>query len=242
MTSRTPTLAELLNALRAGIMRDLRVALPGRIESFDASTGTANVQPMVKETVENDDGTTSQISLGVLTGVPVMFPGGGGLRITFPMAQGDFVWVHFGDRSIDAFFDQGAEAGPDDQRRHALSDAVCYPGVRPTNSAWKNIEASVITAGSDAGSNTDFVALAAKVKAELTELHNKLDSLTTAYNGLQSAYASAAALIAAHTHVVSGAAAALAPSLAPITSNTGSTATAPAAVNDVKCTTFKVRD
>ncbi len=238
MSARTPTLAELLNALRAGVMRDLRVALPGRVESFDAATCMADVQPMVKETTKNDDGTTSQTSLPVLTGVPVMFPGGGGLRITFPMAAGDFVWVHFADRSIDAFLDQGTEAGPDDQRRHALSDAVCYPGVRPTNSAWTNVEAGVVTIGQDSASASDFVALAAKVKSEISALR---DTVNTGFSALSGHTHPLDTVTGTTSNAIVGVPCTIVPGGIIGPTGAGPSLTGPAAVGDVKSETVKVR-
>ncbi len=232
MISRSPTLAEILNALRDGIMRDARVSLPGRVESFDAESNTADVQPMVKETVENDDGTTSQVSLPILTGVPIMFPSGGGLRITFPIAKGDTVLLVFADRSIDAFLAQGAESSPADQRRHSLSDAVAIPSLVSSNRAWTNIEAGVITLGTDSGSNSDFVALAAKVKSEISALRDTVNTALSALSG--------------HTHVVTGIQTAGSPpahtQTAPVDTSPGPSLTGPAAVGDVKCTTVKIRD
>lgn len=236
MTPRTPTLAELLSAFRDGVFRDLRVALPGRVESFDAITGTADVQPMVREAVEGTDGAVSQVSLPVLTGVPIMFPGGGGLRITFPMAQGDFVWLHFGDRSIDAWLDQGSEGSPVDTRRHALSDAVAYPGIRPTNSPWQNVESGVITAGLDSASSSDFVALASPTKSEISKLRDSVDSLTSAYNAMVATWTANNILLKAHVHASLGTPS---PALAGMTD--GSSASSPDAVGDLKSETFKVR-
>lgn len=176
--SHSPTLPEVLNALRDGIFRDLHVAMPGRVESFDAVTNTADVQPMVREIAEGPDGAPVPRALGILTGVPVMFPGGGGLRITFPIAQGDMVLLVFTDRSIDAFLNQGTESAPVDQRRHALPDAVAYPGLRPSPTAWTNIEAGVVTIGQDSAGSSDFVALAAKVNARLAHLEAAFNAHT----------------------------------------------------------------
>lgn len=230
--SRTPTLAEVLASVRAGIFRDLRVGMPGRVESFDASTGTADVQPLVREAVEQDDGSIAQVSLPVLTGVPIMFPGGGGLRITFPMAQGDTVWLEFADRSIDSWLATGSEGAPDDSRRHALSDAVAYPGIRPSNSAWTNVEDGVITAGLDSASSSDFVALAAKVKSEISAVRDTLNNFVTSYNSHM------------HTMLPATSPIAVAGAVGTISGTSGtpvSSATAPASVGDVKSDSFKVR-
>lgn len=237
MISRSPTLAEVLNALRDGILRDARVSLPGRVESFDAATNTADIQPMVRETVENDDGTTSQVSLPILTGVPVMFPSGGGFRITFPIAQGDTVLLVFADRSIDAFMSQGQEGSPADQRRHSLSDAVAIPSLVSENRAWTNIEADVITIGKETGSNSDFVALAAKVKSEIQALR---DTVSTALSALSGHTHSITTATGTTTNAIVGSPSTL--TVFSATTQGGPSLTGPAAVGDVKCTTVKIRD
>lgn len=166
---RNVTLAELLNRARANAMKDLRVAVPGRVESYDSSTQTADIKPMVGDQFQEEDGSTTDISLPIISKVPVIFPGAGSFRITFPVTPGDTVLLVFSDRSIDGWLDQGGESFPSDRRRHHLSDAVAIPGLHPNNAPWNGAEDGVITLGSDSGS-ADFVALASAVSSQLSTL------------------------------------------------------------------------
>lgn len=127
--SRVTTLGELLNhVLRVG-STELRVSMPGRVESYDESRQCANVQPLLKERVEDIDGTVKIESLPVINRVPVIFPGAGGYQLRFPVKAGDIVLLVFGDRSVDKWKSQGGEVDPVDLRQHNISDAVCIPGL-----------------------------------------------------------------------------------------------------------------
>lgn len=70
-------------ALTDDIMSNLRVALPGIIQSFDPETVTCVVQPAVKGYESDDAGMKSSISLPLLVDIPVIFPRGGALRSRF---------------------------------------------------------------------------------------------------------------------------------------------------------------
>ncbi len=127
------------------------MSLPGTVQRYDAATQLADVKPQIKGTFEDEDGTVSQHSLPVITNVPVVFPGGGGFRVTFPVRAGDTVLLVFADRSLDAWLSEGHETGPDDMRRHALSDAVCIPGLHPNNAPWAGASETNLTLGKDNG-------------------------------------------------------------------------------------------
>ena len=143
-------------------MAELRVSCPAKVVSWDASKQLADVKPLVKDIFEGEDGEVQHVSIPVITNVPVVFPGAGGMRITFPVAVGDTVHLVFCDRSIDAWLDQGGETSPTDQRRHHIADAVAYPGLHPNNAAWAGLEDGVVTVGSSTGAS-EFVATAQRV-------------------------------------------------------------------------------
>lgn len=171
---RSPSLAAVLNTFKAQMFADMRVSLPARVERYDASTQTADVKPLLKDAFVEEDGTRAIESLPVVTNVPVVFPGAGGFRLTFPVRAGDTVLLVFADRSLDAWLAQGGEASPSDDRRHNLSDAVAIPGLHPNNAPWSGAEEGVVTLGSDAGA-AEFVATADRVLA-------RLNSIATIFN------------------------------------------------------------
>lgn len=123
--------AELEEVLRQAM--DARQAkiwttLPGIIVSFDPDEVTAVVQPALQGTVQSKDGTVAAKNLPLLIHVPVVFPRGGGVTLTFPIAEGDECVVHFSGRCIDGWWQSGGVQLPMDTRMHDLSDAFCVVG------------------------------------------------------------------------------------------------------------------
>lgn len=129
--NRSPSLAEVMRLATEKLERTLRVGLPGRIEQFDPVTQLADVKPLLKEVVFDEQGTEGTEALPVITNVPVHFSGGGNFAETFPIAVGDSCWLGFADRSLDQWLSRGNDTDPIDLRRHELSDAVCWVGIRP---------------------------------------------------------------------------------------------------------------
>lgn len=194
--SRFPSPADVINRALDSRLAGTRVALPGRIESFDAATQLAKVKPLLQETSIGEDDSEIVESIGVLNNVPVQFPGGGGFVITFPVAAGDPCWLVFADRSLDKWKTAGTEVDPVDLRRHDLSDAVALLGVRSKAAALAEFDAAAAEFGKVGGlhvrvtgtavhlgvnsgeSATDAVALASKVDAQLSALKTTLAAWT----------------------------------------------------------------
>lgn len=142
--SQTPAWSTILKGAGKRSTADLRVALPGRIESYDPATQKANVQPLIMDGVTLDDGARGAEALPVVTDVPVIFPGAGAYRLTFPVAAGDIVLLVFASSSLDRWLVRGGMVDPEDDRRHNVSDAVAIPGLfsfnaPPTNAPTTNM-------------------------------------------------------------------------------------------------------
>ena len=182
MQSRSPTQAEVLGMWLNSHSRNLRVCLPAEVQSYDLATQTVSVQPLVNEVALDADGNSFIELLPVISGVPVEFPGGGGMILTFPLQAGDTGRLIFADRSIDEWKTQGGGQAPNAQRRHDLTDAIFAPGLRSKNNARQSASGSTVTIGQD-GAASDFAALAQKVL-------NELNSIASTFNG--------------HTHIVAG--------------------------------------
>lgn len=130
--STTPTLQELLDSsIQAGIAR-VRVAMPAKVIKYDGDRETVDVQPQLKNPVEDDDGNFQFETLSTIPDVPILWPSGygGSCYITFPLAKGDMVELVFNDFDIGVWRQQGEPANPGDLRMHGLSGAVAYPGIR----------------------------------------------------------------------------------------------------------------
>lgn len=104
------------------------------VVSYEDATQKASVRPVVRGSVQGG----GSVRFPVLTNVPVRFPCGGGYSVTFPLKAGDFVWLDFGDRSLDDWLNSGqADVVPASKRRFSISDAVAYAGVRPFSKPLK---------------------------------------------------------------------------------------------------------
>lgn len=125
----------MATALTDDIMSNLRVALPGIIQSFDPDAVTCVVQPAVKGYESDDAGKKSSLSLPLLVDVPVIFPRGGGVTLTFPVKSGDECLLVFSDRCIDFWWQNGGVQESVDSRMHDLSDAFAIVG--PQSQAQK---------------------------------------------------------------------------------------------------------
>jgi hypothetical protein len=124
-----PTLASVLNRAIAGALDDVRVALPGRVVRYDAAKQRVDVQPLVKDGYENESGARVAERLPVVSDVPVIFPGSGLFRITFPVKEGDTVLLVFASSSLARWKATGSEVDPGDDRHHTLADAIAIPGL-----------------------------------------------------------------------------------------------------------------
>ncbi len=198
-TQRTPELEDVLRLALANFQSSLHVALPGRIESYDAATQTANVKPLLMNTfIDDDDGSNVVEVLPVISAVPVVFPRGGGFMMTFPLVKGDHCHLIFNERSIDKFQTGGGEdTDPVDTRMHNLSDAVAYVGFYPDSKKLPDADPDNMVIGKSGSTqihvadgkielgekaSADKAALDSKIQTELTRLKTELTTLKTIFD------------------------------------------------------------
>ncbi|ERT11311.1 phage baseplate assembly protein V [Photorhabdus temperata] len=149
--SRTGDLSETLKATNRSLSSQLRVAMPGIIQSFNAEAATCVVQPAIKSGIADPEGKTTSVSLPLLVDVPVIFPRGGGVTLTFPVKAGDECLVIFADRCIDFWWQSGGVQEPADQRQHDLSDAFAIVGPQSQSKRIPGISTSTAQLRSDDG-------------------------------------------------------------------------------------------
>ena len=137
-------LSQAMKALAEQMSGSLRVAIPGIIQSFDPDTVTCVVQPAINGSVPDEAGADSVEGLTVLVDLPVVFPRGGGVTLTFPVRVGDECLVIFSDRCIDFWFQSGGTGDAVDERQHDTSDAFVIVG--PQSQAHKISGISTTTA------------------------------------------------------------------------------------------------
>lgn len=114
-------------ATAAQLSAEIRVAIPGIIQSFNATNQTVVVQPALLENIRIN-GVQQSVNLGLIADVPVVMPRAGGYSLTLPVAAGDECLLVFADGCIDAWFQSGGQQSRIDGRRHSLSDAFAILG------------------------------------------------------------------------------------------------------------------
>lgn len=148
---------EAYNAAWDGRQAEVWTALPGIVQSVnfnnteDGPEVTATIQPAIQARVTAQDGTQSFVNLPLLIHVPVVFPRGGGISITFPLAADDEVLVVFASRCIDGWWSQGGIQPQAEFRMHDLSDGFCIPGVYSQPNVISNISDNSVQIRTDDG-------------------------------------------------------------------------------------------
>ncbi len=126
---RTPGILAVLEAFQADDRARLHVALPGRVESYDPATQTADIKPMVLAVTRDQDDTRGTDPHPVIPAVPVAFSRGGGYFVTFPLVAGDSGLLVFCEADLGPWRATGVDSDPLDDGRHTLAGAVFYPGL-----------------------------------------------------------------------------------------------------------------
>lgn len=105
-------------------------SLPGIVQSVDMDAMTCEVQPSVQVKVFDKTGAGTFQNLPLCVDVPILFLGGGGYTLTFPVASGDEGLINFSCRCIDAWWQSGGVQPQAEMRMHDLSDGFFIPGFR----------------------------------------------------------------------------------------------------------------
>jgi len=191
--------------MRAAIDQGLgtiQAPLPGKIDTYDEGTQKADVKPLLKRPLVDEDGNDLPFEvLPVIPSVPIVFPRadfqGAKFFMSFPLKPGDHVALIIMNWSLDAWksLDAGTDVEPTQFRQHDLSDAVAIPGLYPFGAALSDAHPDNLVLGRDGGiqihlkpsdeihlgseNAADFVALAQKVLTELQAVETDLTTIKT---------------------------------------------------------------
>lgn len=117
-------------AIRAALDQrqgQLWTALPAFLKSYAPATVTCEAQPTIQAQILQPDGKWIDTTLPICVDVPVMFPGGGGFTLSFPLVAGDEGLLVFGSRCIDSWWQSGGIQTQAELRMHDLSDGFFIP-------------------------------------------------------------------------------------------------------------------
>ena len=158
---RVEDLSDVLLAALQGWQTDIWTIIPGIVQSFDAVARTCTIQPSIRfrindpalrsyksaTMIKDPSGQYAWDQLPLLLDCPVVFPGGGGVTLTFPIKVGDEVLVAFSSRCIDAWWKHGGIQNQAMVRMHDLSDGFVIPDIRsqPRNFTINTNEAQLRT-------------------------------------------------------------------------------------------------
>ena len=109
----------------------MNVGIPAKILSVTdfGDRQTVDVVPVISRLF--DTGDVLSFKENTIYGVPVIFPGGGGGLLSFPLKPGNTVWLSFCDRNMENWLlsEGSEEVIPEDSRSYNMSDAVCWPTI-----------------------------------------------------------------------------------------------------------------
>lgn len=114
--------------------RSLYTGFPATILEYDGQF--CKVQPSVDIRYQDGD----VVTLPAIKGVPIIFPSGGGGILTFPINEGDPVWIQCSMVALDQWLlKYNRKLTPSTMRSHALDDAVAFPTV-PTKDTLQSAD------------------------------------------------------------------------------------------------------
>lgn len=139
-TKDPPTLRAIARRTIERALAQARVAIPARVEEFDADARTVVAQPLIRPPGPVGD----TVEEAPLHDVPVIWPGSGRARMRFDLATGDQVLLVFGDHAIDDWAlgltkptaTDPRLVDPAEVRSHDYTDAIAIPlaTFNPTSS------------------------------------------------------------------------------------------------------------
>ena len=204
---RSPDRATALRLVMEARLMGLRVSTPARVIRYDPVLQVVDAQPLILEKLSRDD--VPEL-LPVVCNVPVVFPGAGGFRVTFPIRAdhetGDIVDLVFSDRSLDRWKSMGGSQDPQDIRKHALADAIAIPGLHDNTKPWTGASTDSMTAGADGGPQIEFradsinLAGSDDAMALAGKIATQLGALMTALNGWDGLSAASLKLVITALH------------------------------------------
>lgn len=149
--TRYEDLDEAIQTIVEAKLAHLQTSVPCTIVSVNQAKQTCVLQPVTKSVVRNPDGTQKWVSLPQIPDVPLHFPSGGGVTMTFPVKAGDEALAVISSRNYDAWHQNGGEQQQVDLRGHDLSNAFAFVGFKSNPKALSDVSSTSTQIRSDDG-------------------------------------------------------------------------------------------
>ncbi|EHD21771.1 MULTISPECIES: Gp138 family membrane-puncturing spike protein [Brenneria] len=146
-TKRENPLYEAIEAAKLATVSRLMVCLPGKIISYNPDNQRAQVECGIQR--KNGD---SFETLSIIENVPVNFSGTKEWTVFHELPVGTEGVIHFSQRAIDTWLDQGGPVAPHNMRMFSASDAFFSPGYRSLKTAIPDLPTSGMGMGNRDGS------------------------------------------------------------------------------------------
>lgn len=147
MKDTNPFLTMLLQ-LRPQLMWDLMFCLPGKVTSYDPDLQRA----VVEIGIQRHEGEGKFKTLPEIQHVPVQFSGSAEWIVFHELPEGTEGLIHFSQRSVDYWLDQGGPVRPLDARMFDATDAFFAPGYRSRATSISGLPTSGIGMSNASGS------------------------------------------------------------------------------------------
>jgi hypothetical protein len=178
-------LQDVLELVLENRMAQVWTALPGIVQSYDATTQTASVRPAVQDPKEDGDGLRVDTSLPVITDCPVAWPRGAGQYWHPGLAAGDEVVIVFTTLDPAVWYRTGSLSKAADVRRHHPSHAFVLPGVGSRGRPLPATPGAKIQR-MEVGGTADAPPTATQVRAQLIAIKAAMDTIATAAGAVNS--------------------------------------------------------
>lgn len=119
----TPLMKDAINTS----LRNLMVCLPGKVVSFDPDTQMAQVECGIQKRINGVFRT-----IPIIDSVRVQFAGDNEWYFWHQIKPGTEGLIHFSQRAVDTWNDQGGPVAPHELRMFSAEDAYFVPGIRST--------------------------------------------------------------------------------------------------------------
>ena len=138
----TPERLEVLQGALEARLLEVHVSIPAVVKGYDATTQKISAQPVNRRAFLDETGARQTEDAVVITDIPVAFPCSLTDGMTFPVNVGDTVKLLFAESSIAMWLRRDGFVDPADDRKHALSDAVCVGWVHSFSNPIQNVSST----------------------------------------------------------------------------------------------------